>query len=186
MNMSQEQNKKLLNIKENTKDNGFTLIEIITVIGIMTLIMGTIYPFLTTINRYGGITQNNMQNFEDGVNNFFLAISRDIRNANLIDIYNNGIVGEQGNKITINIDSSSVTYQLNSNSIEQIKSSTKKIIPNVKNISIDNSSLIFQDPNYNNPQKMGKIININLTINYPMGINEFGSKSYSNTVVKRN
>ena len=186
MNMSQEQNKKLLNIKENTKDNGFTLIEIITVIGIMTLIMGAIYPFLTTINRYGGITQNNMQNFEDGVNNFFLAISRDIRNANSIDIYNNGIVGEQGNKITIiKIDSSSVTYQLNSNSIEQIKSSTKKIVPNVKNISIKDSSPIFQDPNYND-SKRGKEININLTINYLMGINEYGSKSYSKTVVKRN
>lgn len=126
-----------------TDRGGFTLVEIIVVIGVLGLIMGAIYPFLNTINRWGGVSQNNMQQFEDSVNNYFLAISKKIRNANAIDIYaSDGSTSNQGNKLKIKLDSGEVTYQISKNlnniSIEEVmNTTTKKIVPSITNITID-------------------------------------------------
>jgi len=164
-------------------DGGFTLIEIIVVVGIIGVIIGAIYPFLNTINRWGGVSQNNMQQFEDSVNNYFLAISKQIRNANGIDIYDNdGLVSNEGNKIIIHLVSGrTLIYQKNQNSIEVIESSPKKIVPEVTNITIDNNTPLFKDLTTNKR----KNIELKVKISYSVGTVN-GSKTFTSSVTKRN
>ena len=159
-------------------NDGFTLIEIITVIFILGVISAAIYPFLNAVNRWGGVSQNYLQDFEDKVNNYFLAISKQIRNANAIDIY------DDGDTIQIQLTNPSkiYKYQKNGNSIDAIvnESSTKKIIPEIPNITFDNSVPLFNDID-------GKKKNFELSIkiNYSIGSSS-NSKLFTTSVTKRN
>ena len=160
-------------------EDGFTLAEIIVVIGILGLIIGAIYPFLNTINRRGGVSQSNIQQFEDSVNNYFLAISKQIRNANAIDIY------DDGNTIQIQLVNPSRTYkyQKNGNSIDVVElftSSTKKIITEVPNITIDNSVPLFRDLDGEK-----KNFELAVKITYSVGTTN-NSKLFNTSVTKRN
>jgi len=172
-------NKILLFFKRSNP--GFSLIEIVIVIGILGLILGAIYPFLNTINRWGGVSQNDMQQFEDSVNNYFLSVSKKLRNANTIDIYSSdGSVSSEGNRMKIVLDSGLVTYQINNNSIEVIDSSTKKVVPNVTNITIDSSTPLFKDLTTNKR----KNIELNVKITYSVGT-VISNKIFTSSVTMR-
>ena len=160
-------------------NDGFSLIEIITVIFILGVILAAIYPFLNAVNRWGGVSQNYLQEFEDRVNNYFLAISDHIRNANAIDIY------DDGETIEIVLDSLSKTYryQKNGNSIDVVdvnESSTKKIIPEISNITFDNSVPLFNDIDGRN-----KNFELSIKIDYSIGTSS-NSKLFTTSVTKRN
>lgn len=159
-------------------NDGFTLIEIITVIGIIGVILVAIYPFLNVVNRWGGVSQNYLQDFEDKVNNYFLVISKQIRNANSIDIY------DDGNTIQIDLNNSKIfRYQKNGNSIEVLnvnESSTKKIIPEIPNINFDNSVPLFNDIDGNK-----KNFELSIKIDYSIGTSS-NSKLFTTSVTKRN
>ena len=160
-------------------NDGFTLIEIITVIFILGVILAAIYPFLNAVNRWGGVSQNYLQDFEDKVNNYFLAISKQIRNAYAIDIY------DDGETIEIVLDSLSKTYryQKNGNSIDVVdvnESSTKKIIPEISNITFDNSVPLFNDIDGRN-----KNFELSIKIDYSIGTSS-NSKLFTTSVTKRN
>ena len=173
--------KKFINhIKLN---DGFTLIEIITVIFILGVILAAIYPFLNAVNRWGGVSQNYLQDFEDKVNNYFLAISDHIRNAkNTIDIY------DGGNTIKIEvIDRNNIPkvyrYEKNGNSIDVVdvnESSTKKIIPEIPNITFDNSVPLFNDIDGRN-----KNFELSIKIDYSIGTSS-NSKLFTTSVTRRN
>jgi prepilin-type N-terminal cleavage/methylation domain-containing protein len=160
-------------------NDGFTLIEIITVIFILGVILAAIYPFLNAVNRRGGVTQNYLQEFEDRVNNYFLAISKQIRNANAIDIY------DDGETIEIVLDSLSkkYRYQKNGNSIDVVdvnQPSTKKIIPEIPNITFDSSVPLFNDIDGKN-----KSFELSIKIDYSIGTSS-NSKLFTTSVTKRN
>jgi prepilin-type N-terminal cleavage/methylation domain-containing protein len=163
-------------------NEGFTLIEIITVIGILGVILVAIYPFLNVVNRWGGVSQNYLQDFEDKVNNYFLAISEHIRNANTIDIY------DGGNTIEIEvIDRNNISkvyrYEKNGNSIDVVdvnESSTKKIIPEIPNITFDNSIPLFNDIDGRN-----KNFELSIKIDYSIGTSS-NSKLFTTSVTRRN
>jgi prepilin-type N-terminal cleavage/methylation domain-containing protein len=174
-----QKNKFKKSINHIQLNDGFTLIEIITVIFILGVILAAIYPFLNAVNRWGGVSQNYLQDFEDKVNNYFLAISKQIRNANAIDIY------DDGETIEIVLDSLSKTYryQKNGNSIDVVdvnESSTKKIIPEISNITFDNSVPLFNDIDGRN-----KNFELSIKIDYSIGTSS-NSKLFTTSVTKRN
>ena len=174
-----QKNKFKKSINHIQLNDGFTLIEIITVIFILGVILAAIYPFLNAVNRWGGVSQNYLQEFEDRVNNYFLAISDHIRNANAIDIY------DDGETIEIVLDSLSkkYRYQKNGNSIDVVdvnESSTKKIIPEIPNITFDDSVPLFNDTN-NDKKKF----ELSVKVNYSIG-SKTNSKLFTTSVTKRN
>ena len=171
--------KKFINhIKLN---DGFTLIEIITVIFILGVILAAIYPFLNAVNRWGGVSQNYLQDFEDKVNNYFLAISKQIRNANAIEIYDDGDTIEI-EVIDRNNISKVYRYEKNGNSIDAIvnESSTKKIIPEIPNITFDNSVPLFNDIDGRK-----KNFELSIKIDYSIGTSS-NSKLFTTSVTRRN
>ena len=174
-----KKNKLKKTVIHDQLNDGFTLIEIITVIFILGVISAAIYPFLNAVNRWGGVSQNYLQEFEDRVNNYFLAISDHIRNANAIDIY------DDGETIEIVLDSLSkkYRYQKNGNSIDVVdvnESSTKKIIPEIPNITFDDSVPLFNDTN-NDKKKF----ELSVKVNYSIG-SKTNSKLFTTSVTKRN
>jgi prepilin-type N-terminal cleavage/methylation domain-containing protein len=162
-------------------NDGFSLIEIITVIFILGVILAAIYPFLNAVNRWGGVSQNYLQEFEDRVNNYFLAISDHIRNANAIEIYDSGDTIEIEVKDKNDI-SKVYRYEKNGNSIDVIvnESSTKKIIPEIPNITFDDSVPLFND--INNDRKK---FELSVKVNYSIG-SKTNSKLFTTSVTKRN
>lgn len=176
--ISRKKNKLKNTIIHDQLNDGFTLIEIITVIGILGVILVAIYPFLNVVNRWGGVSQNYLQDFEDKVNNYFLAISKQIRNANSIDIY------DDGNTMQIELNNSKIfKYQKNGNSIEVLdvnESSVKKIIPEIPNITFDNSVPLFNDIHGNK-----KNFELSIKIDYSIGTSS-NSKLFTTSVTKRN
>ena len=126
----------------------------------------------------GGVSQNYLQEFEDRVNNYFLAISKQIRNANVIDIY------DDGETIEIVLDSYQKNIDIkNGNSIDVVdvnESSTKKIIPEIPNITFDDSVPLFND--INNDKKKFKL---SVKVNYSIG-SKTNSKLFTTSVTKRN
>jgi prepilin-type N-terminal cleavage/methylation domain-containing protein len=163
-------------------NDGFTLIEIITVIFILGVISAAIYPFLNAVNRWGGVSQNYLQDFEDKVNNYFLAISDHIRNANTIDIYDSGdtiqiVVTDQNNISKV------YRYEKSGNSIDVVdvnESFTKKIIPEIPIITFDDSVPLFND--INNDKKK---FELSVKVNYSIG-SKTNSKLFTTSVTKRN
>ena len=102
-----------------------------------------------------------------------------IRNANVIDIY------DDGETIEIVLDSLSkkYRYQKNGNSIDVVdvnESSTKKIIPEIPNITFDNSVPLFNDIDGRN-----KNFELSIKINYSIGTSS-NSKLFTTSVTKRN
>jgi len=163
--------------------SGFTLIELVIVISLLALGLISIYPLFTSYNR--GTLKINQQIFENSINNMIIGLSRDIRNANAIDIYENKdslTSGNLGSKLYIQFTapSSSVIYQLDGHIIEKKLNDgqEKKLVVDINNVQIDNLS--FQK------NENGNKIDVNISYSIKTGINTKKVNNFSTSIVKRN